>query len=184
MVSLVGFVDAATIEFDAPYDDGDYWYGLGGGANDYPSYGRCEIYMFAAGANSEVWCWIGSDITFYSTKSVSMDAELRVKGYTATTWPWGQGILRIYLECRYTSDDSLRWTVQVWSDTRSAGQTHTFDYFEPPLDTGDFPVSTPAGSYYFCARFDFIGCMGARFQYSSGSETRGKLYVDSITVTY
>jgi hypothetical protein len=184
MVSLVGFVDAATIEFDAPYDGGDYWYGYGGNANDNPVDGCCEIYMFAVGINSEVACWIGSDITFYSTKSVSMDADLSIKGYTGTTWPFGVGILRIYLECRYTSDGSVRWTVLVWSDTRSAGQTHTFNDYEPTLDTGDFPVSTPAGSYHFCVRFDFIGCWGARFQWSSGSATRGKLYVDSITVTY
>ncbi len=184
IVLLVGFVDAVTVGFEAPYDDGDFDYGYGGGANDYPGDGRCEIYMNVVGADSEVWCWIGSDLTFTSIKSVSMDADVDIKAYVSTAWPWGLGIIRIYLECRKTSDESLQWYRQVWSDVRSGGETHSYNHISPPLDTSDFPVSTPAGTYYFCCKFYFIGHLGAVIKYSSTSDSRAQLTVDSITVTY
>ena len=79
--SAVLCVDATTTEFDAPYDTGDSDYDFGGSALHYPGDGRNDASVSAPGFEVNAWSWIGSDIDFGSTKSVSMDADLRLKAY-------------------------------------------------------------------------------------------------------
>jgi hypothetical protein len=178
-------VDAASIQLTATYDDGHGFSGWGGSWDDVPSTGECKIYMYAQGLQSEVFCWLGSQIYFSSAKSVSMTASLDLTGYVACTVFIGSGILKAYLECRRTdADRTLVWSVKVWDDIWGPGETHTYSDLPLTLDTTDFPKAVSAGTYYFCARISFIGACGGLFQYSSGDTSKGIMEVNSITVSW
>jgi hypothetical protein len=176
---------ASAIEFTKPFDDGDGFTGFGGGWEDYPGDGRCEIYMNAAGLPSEVYCWIGSDLEFSSTESVSMDGDLHLIAYMLTSWPAGAGQLKIYFECRYYSTEKIKWEEDVYGWPEGSGGSEEWNNDSVPLTLNGFPKSTPAGHWYFCVRIDFIGSWGAVFQLSEEEDnTRAELYVDSLEVTY
>ncbi|MBD3405634.1 MAG: hypothetical protein GF411_05830 [Candidatus Lokiarchaeota archaeon] len=178
------FANAATTTFEPGYDNGRSGNGMGGDADDYPDDGECRLYMNAVTFPSEAWAWIGSELTFSSTKSVYMDADLTLTGYIGTGL-FGDGQLKVYLECVRKSDLSLVWSVRVWEWHESNGGTETWVNQDlSSLQLSDFPKSTSAGTYYFIVKFVFWGSYGGLFQYSSSSSSQGILYVDEISVTY
>lgn len=185
VVSAFDVVDAASTQLTATYDDGHGFTGWGGSWDDVPSTGECKIYMNALLAQSEVFCWLGSQITFGSAASISMTADLDLTGYVGCAPFFGSGVLKVYLECRETdASRTLVWSVKVWDDIWGPGESHTYSDYDIPLDTSDFPEAISSGTYYFCARVSFIGACGGLFQYSSGDDSKGIMEVNSITVSW
>jgi hypothetical protein len=186
--SVLSVVHATTVEFTAPYDDGNGQTGWGGEWNDRPGDGVCEVFMNALFTPSTVWCWVGSDRTLTSTKYVSMECELTLTGYIGTGGPWGHGLLQVFLECRDWDDESKVWSVKIydwvcdWNGDKSKTYSNT-DITEY-LDFSGFPQQTPSGHYYFVCRISFTGSWAGKFSYEYGSNDRAELEVNSITVSY
>jgi hypothetical protein len=185
MLLIPSFAAATTTVFTAGYDNGDSGAGWGGSAAHYPEDGQCWIFMNAVGASSEAWAWIGSEISFTSTKSVYMDAVVHLQAYIAMNI-FGSGELRIYLSCIRKSDFHEMWKVKAysWAAGPSEDQEWSYEQVSDDFRLGDFPQSTAAGTYYFACEFSFVGQWGALCQYSSTYEHQAALIVDEISVTY
>ncbi|MBD3160327.1 MAG: hypothetical protein GF309_16225 [Candidatus Lokiarchaeota archaeon] len=187
-LSILIILSSSTLVDATKYytmDDGHHGGTYGSSTSHSVQQEEARVYADAPFGPVEGWAWLAVEVTLSSSERVDMDAEAYLTAYL-NTWGSGSAEIHVYFRCIDPDDFSIEWGSEVWDHDEASGGDEPWDdeKISDDFTDGDFPMSTPSGTWLFVVHFEFDGSWGARLQRSSSDTGKAILEVDTITVSY